>query len=99
MQYFFQVALKEVLDESTKYGLFDEDEDDEDDPDALTDPLYNVSLKKYLSQFVTEFAGQPFFQVRISYASHTLSLLLNTLSPHYKGLVKLLAKIRVSDNT
>ena len=78
MQYFFQVALKEVLDESTKYGLFDEDEDDEDDPDALTDPLYNVSLKKYLSQFVTEFAGQPFFQVRILDAPHTLSLLLDS---------------------
>jgi len=61
-----KVALKEVLDESTKYGLFDEDEDDEDDPDALTDPLYNVSLKKYLSQFVTEFAGQPFFQMHFA---------------------------------
>merc|ERR1712111_271885 len=58
-----KVALKEILDESAKYGMFDEDEDDED---ALVDPLFNVSLKKYLSEFVTEFTHQPFFQIHFA---------------------------------
>ena len=61
-----KVALKEVLEESAKCGLFEEDEDDEDDPDAVSDPIYNVSLKKYLSDFVTEFSQLPYFQIHFA---------------------------------
>ena len=61
-----KVALKEVLEESAKCGLFEEDEDDEDDPDAVNDPIYSISLKKYLSEFVIEFSQQPFFQIHFA---------------------------------
>lgn len=39
----------------------DPDEDEEDDPDALADPLYRVNLRQYLTEFIGEFAKQPYF--------------------------------------
>ena len=41
-------------------------EEDEDDPDALCDPLYNVNLKKYLIEFLAGFSKQPYFHPHFS---------------------------------
>ena len=57
-----KVALKEIMEDTSKHALFDDDDDDEEDPDAMADPIYKISLKKYLTEFVTEFSQQPFFQ-------------------------------------
>jgi len=79
-----KVALKEILAESSAnganglYGAADDDEEDEDDPDALADPIYSVSLKKYLTDFVTEFSRQPFFQLH--FALHLNPTERNTLA-------------------
>ncbi|XP_072336821.1 importin-9 isoform X2 [Scyliorhinus torazame] len=35
------------------------DEDDEDDPDTLKDPLYQVDLQAYLTDYLRQFAQQP----------------------------------------
>uniref|UniRef100_A0A8C2SDS3 Importin-7/11-like TPR repeats domain-containing protein n=1 Tax=Capra hircus TaxID=9925 RepID=A0A8C2SDS3_CAPHI len=35
------------------------EDDEEDDPDALTDPLYQLDLQAYLTDFLCQFAQQP----------------------------------------
>lgn len=35
------------------------EDDEEDDPDALKDPLYQVDLQAYLTDFLCQFAQQP----------------------------------------
>ena len=40
---------------------FDEEDENEDDPDALADPLYRVNLRQYLTEFINEFVKQPYF--------------------------------------
>ena len=53
-----------ILPFSGLNGTFDDTEegdDEEDDPDALTDPLYRINLRQYLTEFIGEFAKQPYF--------------------------------------
>merc|ERR1719270_2902795 len=46
----------------TGLGFFDDDGlDEEEDPDALADPIYNINVCRYLTDFVSEFSRQPFF--------------------------------------
>ncbi|XP_076037579.1 importin 9 isoform X2 [Oratosquilla oratoria] len=37
--------------------------DDDDDPDAVSDPLYNLDLQQYLTTFITTFAQHPAYQI------------------------------------
>uniref|UniRef100_A0A8C5B7J7 Importin 9 n=1 Tax=Gadus morhua TaxID=8049 RepID=A0A8C5B7J7_GADMO len=39
------------------------EDDEEDDPDALKDPLYQVDLQAYLTDFLTQFAQQPCYSM------------------------------------
>uniref|UniRef100_A0AAX7SIE2 Importin N-terminal domain-containing protein n=1 Tax=Astatotilapia calliptera TaxID=8154 RepID=A0AAX7SIE2_ASTCA len=45
-----------------KYDDYYED-DDEDDPDALKDPIYQIDLQAYLTDFLTQFAQQPCYSM------------------------------------
>ncbi|XP_005988453.1 importin-9 isoform X2 [Latimeria chalumnae] len=45
---------------SNKYDdEYYEDDDDDDDPDALKDPIYQINLQAYLTDFLRQFAQQP----------------------------------------
>merc|ERR1719350_2789470 len=62
------VDLSDLLDAATAakngtgLGFFDDEGlDEEEDPDALADPLYNMNICRYLTEFVSEFVRQPFF--------------------------------------
>uniref|UniRef100_A0A668STY8 Importin N-terminal domain-containing protein n=1 Tax=Oreochromis aureus TaxID=47969 RepID=A0A668STY8_OREAU len=39
------------------------EDDDEDDPDALKDPIYQIDLQAYLTDFLTQFAQQPCYSM------------------------------------
>ena len=65
--------LSDLLDAATAakngtgLGFFDDEGlDEEEDPDALADPLYNINICRYLTDFVTEFTRQPFFAAHFS---------------------------------
>ncbi|XP_039971664.1 importin-9 isoform X2 [Xiphias gladius] len=47
---------------SNKYDDYYED-DEEDDPDALKDPIYQIDLQAYLTDFLTQFAQQPCYSM------------------------------------
>jgi len=55
-----QIELSRLL--STN-GSLDEEEDDEeeDDPDVISDPLYRINLRQYLTELISEFSKQPYF--------------------------------------
>uniref|UniRef100_A0AAY4EW79 Importin N-terminal domain-containing protein n=1 Tax=Denticeps clupeoides TaxID=299321 RepID=A0AAY4EW79_9TELE len=48
---------------SNKYDDDYYEDDEEDDPDALKDPLYQIDLQAYLTDFLTQFAQQPCYSV------------------------------------
>lgn len=48
---------------SNKYDDDYYDDDEEDDPDALKDPLYQIDLQAYLTDFLTQFAQQPYYSM------------------------------------
>nr|XP_061814396.1 importin-9-like [Nerophis lumbriciformis] len=48
---------------SNKYDDDYYDDDDEDDPDALNDPLDQIDLQAYLTDFLTQFAQQPCYSM------------------------------------
>ncbi|KAG7261839.1 hypothetical protein CRUP_022882 [Coryphaenoides rupestris] len=48
---------------SNKYDDEYYEDDEEDDPDALKDPLYQVDLQAYLTDFLTQFAQQPCYSM------------------------------------
>ena len=56
--------------------------DDEVDPDALTDPLYNIELQPYLTTFVSTFTQHPAYAM---FAAH--------LNPHE---MEVLSSLRVA---
>ena len=58
--FFFFLELSRLL--STN-GSLDEEEDDEeeDDPDVISDPLYRINLRQYLTELISEFSKQPYF--------------------------------------
>uniref|UniRef100_A0A3Q3JF31 Importin N-terminal domain-containing protein n=1 Tax=Monopterus albus TaxID=43700 RepID=A0A3Q3JF31_MONAL len=48
------------------FFLTDDDyyeDDEEDDPDALKDPIYQIDLQAYLTDFLTQFAQQPCYSM------------------------------------
>ncbi|KAJ8386386.1 hypothetical protein AAFF_G00170910 [Aldrovandia affinis] len=56
----------QLLSDLIASNKYDEDyyeDDDEDDPDALKDPIYQIDLQAYLTDFLTQFAQQPCFGV------------------------------------
>nr|XP_048682581.1 importin-9 isoform X7 [Caretta caretta] len=50
--------LSDIL-ATNKYDEDYYDDDEEDDPDALKDPLYQIDLQAYLTDFLCQFAQQP----------------------------------------
>ncbi|XP_049714232.1 importin-9 isoform X2 [Elephas maximus indicus] len=50
--------LSDIL-ASSKYEEDYYEDDEEDDPDALKDPLYQIDLQAYLTDFLCQFAQQP----------------------------------------
>ncbi|KAG5275289.1 hypothetical protein AALO_G00145750 [Alosa alosa] len=48
---------------SNKYDDDYYDDDDEDDPDALKDPIYQIDLQAYLTDFLTQFSQQPCYSM------------------------------------
>ncbi|XP_061795398.1 importin-9 [Nerophis lumbriciformis] len=48
---------------SNKYDEDYYDDDDDDDPDALNDPLDQIDLQAYLTDFLTQFAQQPCYSM------------------------------------
>ncbi len=52
------VELSKILSEP---GYAVEEEEEEEDPDVLSDPVYSLNLRQYLSRFLLEFCKQPYF--------------------------------------
>ncbi|KAF6722489.1 Importin-9 [Oryzias melastigma] len=52
---------------SNKYDDDYYEDDEEDDPDALKDPIYQIDLQAYLTDFLTQFAQQPCYSM---FSSH-----------------------------
>ncbi|XP_071400077.1 importin-9 [Centroberyx affinis] len=48
---------------SNKYDDDYYEDDEEDDPDALKDPIYQIDLQAYLTDFLTQFAQQPCYSM------------------------------------
>uniref|UniRef100_A0A8C2ZI38 Importin 9 n=1 Tax=Cyclopterus lumpus TaxID=8103 RepID=A0A8C2ZI38_CYCLU len=50
---------------SKKYDddYYEDDDDDEEDPDALKDPIHQIDLQAYLTDFLTQFAQQPCYSM------------------------------------
>uniref|UniRef100_A0A8C7DRB9 Importin 9 n=1 Tax=Oncorhynchus kisutch TaxID=8019 RepID=A0A8C7DRB9_ONCKI len=48
---------------SNKYDENYYEEDDEEDPDALKDPIYQIDLQAYLTDFLTQFAHSPCYSM------------------------------------
>ncbi|KAJ8370297.1 hypothetical protein SKAU_G00103250 [Synaphobranchus kaupii] len=48
---------------SNKYDDDYYEDDDEEDPDALKDPIYQIDLQAYLTDFLTQFSQQPCYSV------------------------------------
>nr|KAF6395287.1 importin 9 [Rousettus aegyptiacus] len=54
--------LSDIL-ATSKYEEDYYEDDEEDDPDALKDPLYQIDLQAYLTDFLCQFAQQPCYPV------------------------------------
>lgn len=52
---------------SNKYDDDYYEDDDDEDPDALKDPIYQIDLQAYLTDFLTQFAQQPCYSM---FSSH-----------------------------
>ncbi|KAM9524423.1 importin-9-like isoform 3-T4 [Salvelinus alpinus] len=48
---------------SNKYDENYYEEDDEEDPDALKDPIYQIDLQAYLTDFLTQFSQSPCYSM------------------------------------
>ncbi|TRY59713.1 hypothetical protein DNTS_002507 [Danionella cerebrum] len=60
----------QLLSDLIGTNKYDDDyyeDDDEDDPDALKDPIYQIDLQAYLTDFLTQFAQQPCYSM---FSSH-----------------------------
>ncbi|XP_067100238.1 importin-9 [Osmerus mordax] len=56
----------QLLSDLIASNKYDEDyyeDDDEEDPDALKDPIYQIDLQAYLTDFLTQFAQQPCYSM------------------------------------
>ncbi|KAK5872189.1 hypothetical protein PBY51_012912 [Eleginops maclovinus] len=54
--------LSDIIN-SNKYDDDYYEDDDEDDPDAVKDPIYQIDLQAYLTDFLTQFAQQPCYSM------------------------------------
>lgn len=55
-------TLEELLDSvHPGFGHEDYDDQDDEDPDALADPINELNLREYLTGFLTEFCGSPVY--------------------------------------
>lgn len=57
------VDLSKVID------LDYDDDENNDDPEALNDPIYKINLKQYLTDFLIDFSREPFFGHFIQHAT------------------------------
>ncbi|XP_013989342.1 importin-9 [Salmo salar] len=56
----------QLLSDLIASNKYDEDyyeDDDEEDPDALKDPIYQIDLQAYLTDFLTQFAQSPCYSM------------------------------------
>jgi len=58
---FKQTELSRLLGLNGTFDDQEDGEDEEDDPDAIADPLFRINLRQYLTEFIGEFAKQPYF--------------------------------------
>lgn len=56
---------------SNKYDDDFYDDDEEDDPDALKDPINQIDLQAYLTDFLTQFAQQPCYSMFSGHLNNT----------------------------
>uniref|UniRef100_A0A1A7YD99 Importin 9 n=1 Tax=Iconisemion striatum TaxID=60296 RepID=A0A1A7YD99_9TELE len=64
---------------SNKYDDDYYEDDDEDDPDALKDPIYQIDLQAYLTDFLTQFAQQPCYSMFSGHLTNTERQTLQTI--------------------
>uniref|UniRef100_A0A1A8Q3Z5 Importin 9 n=1 Tax=Nothobranchius rachovii TaxID=451742 RepID=A0A1A8Q3Z5_9TELE len=64
---------------SSKYDDDYYEDDDEDDPDALKDPIYQIDLQAYLTDFLTQFAQQPCYSMFSGHLNNTERQTLQTI--------------------
>ncbi|CAL4163273.1 unnamed protein product [Meganyctiphanes norvegica] len=59
-------SLSAMFASASAFPNYDADTvDEDDDPDAVGDPLYTLDLQQYLSTFISTFAQHPAFHVFI----------------------------------
>uniref|UniRef100_A0A8C5HZT0 Importin N-terminal domain-containing protein n=1 Tax=Gouania willdenowi TaxID=441366 RepID=A0A8C5HZT0_GOUWI len=64
-------TLLSDLISSNKYDDDYYEDDDEDDPDALKDPIYQIDLQAYLTDFLTQFSQQPVYSMFSGHLNNT----------------------------
>ncbi|XP_069694516.1 importin-9 [Periplaneta americana] len=55
------VPISQLLGENIYKGGMDDTGDEEEDPDALKDPVYHLNIQQYLTEFLQSFSQQPYF--------------------------------------
>uniref|UniRef100_A0A8C6PT57 Importin 9 n=2 Tax=Nothobranchius furzeri TaxID=105023 RepID=A0A8C6PT57_NOTFU len=65
---------------SSKYDDDYYEDDDEDDPDALKDPIYQIDLQAYLTDFLTQFSQQPCYSMFSGHLNNTERQTLQTIA-------------------
>ncbi|XP_030632870.1 importin-9 [Chanos chanos] len=64
---------------SNKYDDDYYEDDDEEDPDALKDPIYQIDLQAYLTDFLTQFAQQPCYSMFSGHLNETERRVLQSI--------------------
>ncbi|XP_054882925.1 importin-9 [Poeciliopsis prolifica] len=67
-------GLGQLLSDLISSNKYDDDyyeDDEEDDPDALKDPIYQIDLQAYLTDFLTQFAQQPCYSMFSNHLNNT----------------------------
>ncbi|XP_057582351.1 importin-9 isoform X1 [Hippopotamus amphibius kiboko] len=70
--------LSDIL-ATSKYEEDYYEDDEEDDPDALKDPLYQIDLQAYLTDFLCQFAQQPCYVVFSGHLNDSERRVLQTI--------------------
>ncbi|KAH0619009.1 hypothetical protein JD844_018608 [Phrynosoma platyrhinos] len=72
----------QLLSDILATNKYDEDyyeDDEEDDPDALKDPLYQIDLQAYLTDFLCQFAQQPCYAMFSDHLNENERRVLQTI--------------------
>lgn len=74
-------TLLHILDEYENDTLNDMDNgiDDDDDPDALADPVYHINIQVYLTEFLQSLSQQPFYNMFSSHHTPVEKQVLQTI--------------------